>query len=277
MIFLKLGGSLITNKSQPETARHAIIERLAQEIQSFMQDQQAPKLLIGHGSGSFGHFTAAKYNTQAGAANRTQWIGFTQVWAAANRLNRIIVDALLSCDLPVISFPPSASATSCDGELKSLSVAPIHQALKAGLLPLVQGDVAFDQRLGSTIVSTEKVFAFLARELRPDLILLAGIEPGVYQHFPSRRDVLEEITEDNLDQIAVIGSEATDVTGGMADKVNRSLALCKQVSGLKVRIFSAEEPGSLKRALHGAQFGTLIRSVRSELPNAPANPKHRGL
>lgn len=39
--------------------------------------------------------------------------------------------------------------------------------MEAGIVPVVHGDVAFDQELGGTVASTEEIFAFLARELKP--------------------------------------------------------------------------------------------------------------
>lgn len=38
-------------------------------------------------------------------------------------------------------------------------------ALKVGLVPVVHGDVAFDEELGGTIASTETIFSFLAHEM----------------------------------------------------------------------------------------------------------------
>ena len=49
MIFLKLGGSLITEKSKPETARIAVIQRLTKEIATFVQTQRSTRLLANLG------------------------------------------------------------------------------------------------------------------------------------------------------------------------------------------------------------------------------------
>jgi len=53
LIFLKLGGSLITNKDLPNTARQLVLNRIAGEISNALQHNKQIKLLIGHGSGSF--------------------------------------------------------------------------------------------------------------------------------------------------------------------------------------------------------------------------------
>ena len=49
MIFLKLGGSLITDKTGVEAARPAVLARLAAEIAAARAAQPGLPLLIGHG------------------------------------------------------------------------------------------------------------------------------------------------------------------------------------------------------------------------------------
>jgi isopentenyl phosphate kinase len=173
-------------------------------------------------------------------------------------LNRLVVDALSQEGLPVIAFPPSASTACKSGEILEMSVEPIERALAAELLPVLAGDVAFDRDWGATIVSTEKVFGFLARQLRPRRVLLAGIEPGVYADFPAATHVLPSLTEADMGRISLGGSGETDVTGGMAGKVREALALAAILPGLEVRIFSGVEPGALRLAILGGEPGTLI-------------------
>jgi isopentenyl phosphate kinase len=255
VIFLKLGGSLITHKDQPETARLDVLARLAGEIAEARRTFPEMRLLVGHGSGSFGHPMAARHGTHLGGDN---WTGFAEVWRSANRLNRLVVDALLDAGLPAMSFPPSASARARGGALVELAVDPIRRALDKGLLPVVQGDVAFDEVSGTTIVSTEKVFAFLAPHLSPQRLLLAGIDRGVYLDFPVNRRVADLVTHADLPRLSLGGSSATDVTGGMADKVRHALAMVGALPGLEARIFSGEEPGNVRQALLGSSSGTRI-------------------
>jgi isopentenyl phosphate kinase len=59
MVFLKLGGSLITVKSQPHTPRLEALERLGQEIAQARLHNPNLQILLGHGSGSFGHVAPA--------------------------------------------------------------------------------------------------------------------------------------------------------------------------------------------------------------------------
>ena len=261
MIFLKLGGSLITDKKQPQTPRLDVIHRIASEIAEAFQSTPNMRLLLGHGSGSFGHFVADKFGTQLGASSQEEWHGFAQVWAAANQLNRMVVDSLLNIGLPVVSFPPSASAISRNNAIEKLAIEPIRYTLDAGLIPIVQGDVAFDIKQGSTIISTEQVFEYLASTLKPHLVLLAGIEAGVYQDYPTCEKIIDHITEANSQDFSIEASAAPDVTGGMATKVQQALSLCRLVEDLEVRIFSGERMGTIRQALHGTAVGTLLTSI----------------
>jgi len=65
LIFLKLGGSLITEKSVRETVRREVIERAAREVKEALEEGSFG-LLLGHGSGSFGHYPARKYGVHKG-------------------------------------------------------------------------------------------------------------------------------------------------------------------------------------------------------------------
>lgn len=262
--FLKLGGSLVTDKSRPHTPRPVVLQRLAQEIAAARRSSPALLLLLGHGSGSFGHVPAKKYGTRNGVQTPEEWLGFAEVWQEAVALNRLVIDALVTAGLPAISFPPSASAIAEDGRVYSWDLAPLQAALEARLLPVVYGDTVFDRLRGGTILSTEDLFDYLAMQLHPKRILLAGLERGVWQDYPACTRLVSTITPENLPEVAPAlgGSATTDVTGGMASKVQQSLALAERVPGLEVLIFSGEEPQALQEALSGKQVGTIVRDKK---------------
>jgi isopentenyl phosphate kinase len=118
--------------------------------------------------------------------------------------------------------------------------------------------VGLDEVRGGTILSTEKIFFYLAHHLPVKQILLLGEVKGVYDQ---TGDVIPQITPQNLPEIekALGGSAGTDVTGGMETKVQDMLALTHEVPGLTIRIMDGTEPGLLQRTLLGEeQPGTLI-------------------
>ena len=274
LVFLKLGGSLITDKTTPRALRRETLDRLMREIAEARAARPELKLLLGHGSGSFGHVEARKYGTRNGVRTDDEWRGFAEVQHVAGLLNRLVVDAAREAGLPVVNLPPSASVVCRDGLIQAFALEPIRAALEHNLIPLVFGDVALDAVRGGTIVSTEDMFRYLAVHLRSQRILLAGIEPGVLTRWPDG-DVIPEITvgaglapahahapahasAPALDHVG--GSHTADVTGGMASKVSEMLALVESIPGVEVRIFSGEHPGLVRAVLLGESSpGTLIR------------------
>ena len=262
LTFLKLGGSLITDKSRPHTVRSQVLARLANEIHQAMKENPDLHLVLGHGSGSFGHVPAKKFGTRKGMNTETEWQGFLEVWREAATLNQHVIKAVSGSGLPAISIPPSGSIFASDGDISSWNLSPLTSALEVGLLPVIYGDVVFDKIRGGTILSTEDLFTFLASQLTPSRILLAGREPGVWSDYPESKNLLSDISAYNMTKIKPFleGSTDTDVTGGMASKVQQSLALVQKTPGLEISIFSGDDPGAVQRALLGAREGTIIHT-----------------
>lgn len=258
LIFLKLGGSLITDKSTPRTLRADTLARLMDEIVAALADVDA-QVVLGHGSGSFGHVEGRRYGTRDGVRDAEGWRGFAEVQAVAALLNRHVIDAARDAGLPVVNCPPSASAVCADGRLVELALAPIQSALEHGLIPVVFGDVALDRVRGGTIVSTEDVFGYLAPRLKPMRILLAGRDLGVLTRWPDG-----ELVTDIVDGMAIHAgaAQSTDVTGGMVAKIYETLAMLRAVPGSTALIFSGEVPGRLGAALRGDPVpGTELRAA----------------
>lgn len=264
VIFLKLGGSLITDKTKVEHARKPIVRRLAREIKAAREARPDLCLVLGHGSGSFGHVAAKKYGTRQGVKEPAGWLGYAEVAAAAARLNQIVTEVFVAEGVPVVSLPPSASAQCEDGTLRYLDTATLRTLLAHQLVPLVQGDVALDSVRGATIVSTEDVFIYLVQEFQPAYVLLAGETAGVYENPDLSGAVIPVITPGNVAQYlsALGGSRGTDVTGGMLGKVNQMLHGVQQSPALAVRIFSGAVRGNVQRLLldPAAPIGTMIRN-----------------
>jgi isopentenyl phosphate kinase len=274
LVFLKLGGSLITDKTQPYTPKLDVIEDVALQISTALRTQPDLRLVIGHGSGSFGHVAASEYQTRNGffplpspllhrerdTTEDNYWKGFAEVWYQASSLNRFVMKALHKVNVPSIALPPSANVIASDGRVSIWETTSISMALAAGLVPMIYGDVTFDEIRGGTILSTEDLFSHLARALNPQRILLAGLESAVWEDFPARTRKVETITLQTFNQISegVGKADGADVTGGMESKVTQMLELVKQDPELKIQIFSGVEPGNILRALSGETLGTWI-------------------
>ncbi|MEZ0395627.1 MAG: isopentenyl phosphate kinase [Anaerolineales bacterium] len=260
LVFLKLGGSLITDKATPYTPRLDLLADLAGQIAAACRENPDLRLVLGHGSGSFGHQAASHYGTRQGVAGPAAWCGFAEVWYQAAALNRLVIEALRAAGLAAVALAPVAAVTARGGRIRAWNLTPLRAALAGGLLPVIYGDVAFDLRLGGTILSTEDLFAHLAPRLRPRRILLAGQEAGVWADYPARTRLLAEITPRSLSgQTGALGAAAgADVTGGMESKVRQMMALIRRLPGLEVLIFSGEGGENVRRALQGENPGTLL-------------------
>lgn len=259
-IYLKLGGSLITDKNSPRSADLAVIQRLSEEIATAVQRLPDLELILGHGSGSFGHVPAKTYGTRQGVRSPAQWQGFVDVWRQARDLNEIVLQALYQAGLPVMSFPPSAILQASDGQPADVYTKNIKSALQHRLIPVVYGDVIFDEIRGGTIFSTEDVFVALSQTFPPDRILLCGQEAGVWEDFPACSNLLKKISKNDYAQIkqGLHGSAGIDITGGMEEKVRLMISLTEQFPQLSAVIFSGIQAGNLEKALCGEEIGTVI-------------------
>jgi len=265
--FVKLGGSVITQKTGREQAAAAVIARLAGEVAAARAAAPGMALVLAHGSGSFGHSYAAQYGVHRGVPPGGSYEGFARTAAAALRLNRIVVDALLDAGVPALALQPSASLRSRAGRIEAWDVTPVGLALQRGLVPVVHGDVAFDAAQGSAIISTEALIAHLAlaTPLRPARVILVG-ERAVFTadpHANPRAERIPLIATANIARVLAQagGSHAVDVTGGMRSKLELMWRLVSATPGLEVRLIGPD-PGLLGAVLVGepVDAGTTIRA-----------------
>ena len=275
LVFLKLGGSAITDKTRPEVLDEAALGQLAQVIAATLHANPALRMLIGHGGGSFGHHWANLYQTHRGVRNDRGWEGVVKVADAMGRLNREVVRRLIAAGVAAMSVQPSASALTAHGRLDRLAIEPLAALLHAGIVPVVYGDVAVDREQGAAIISTETIFAYLTPLLHPRRIVLVG-ERAVFTADP-RRDPRAEripvIDETNIEQVLgqTTGSHAVDVTGGMATKVETMWHLVSTAQDLEVQLVGTDpvEVGRVLRA-GSSRIGTLIR--RQAVPSQEPDP-----
>ncbi len=247
LALVKLGGSLITDKTREASPRLDVIDRMAAEIAQARRKRPDLRLVLGHGSGSFGHPMAARYGVERGGLS--DWRGYAETAAAAQRLNRLVVEALLREGIPAVSVQPSASARSVRGRLVALDSETVRALLSKGLVPLLYGDVTLDEAQGCAIISTEEIFCLLARRLRPDRLIEVGEVDGVYA--PGSTMVVDQIDERNAREVLAGLGEArgVDVTGGMVSKVRLMLEMVCRAPGLEGRIISGMRPGLLAEVL----------------------------
>jgi len=273
LVWIKLGGSLITNKTSREELRLDILTAIASTIKSL---SSRVKILIGHGSGSFGHFYASEFNIRAGVSRDQEWMGFALTADSAARLHRRVVSALLLEGVPAIGIQSSCLLTCRNGKVVSGNLESVSRALESELVPVVYGDVCFDQVLGGTVVSTEELFEYMLGFLSPCRIVIAGETLGVFDRNPDRfpdAKLIEDIDKTKFESIrqGLGHSRGVDVTGGMLSKVSLCIDMIERRPGLQIIICSGLEPRQLSRAIQGERIGTLIQGHK---PNSSAIEFH---
>lgn len=256
MIILKLGGSLITDKSKQFEVRRDVLERLAQEIKEGTEDE----LIIVHGGGSFGHPVADKYSLQEGFKNKEQIEGIVQTRKAMGELSRSVINAFHEHKLPVVAIQPSANITCKGGRIEEIDIELIKRFLKLGTIPVLFGDVVLDKDLGFCILSGDQITTFLAEKFKADRVILAADVDGVYDKNPKKNSgakLIPEIASTDEDILNRLKTQEGDVTGGIKGKLQEIINLAK--SGTQSQIINAMVPDRLKKALSGEEVtGTVV-------------------
>ncbi len=269
LILVKLGGSVITNKNVPFSEDLPTIKRLAKEIHEVRQEKKF-RLILGHGGGSYPHIPASKFKVNEGVINHGSYEGIARVQDAASRLNRIIVRELLNVGENAMSIQLSSCSISENGKIKEMFLEPIKRLLDFNMIPVPYGDVGLDRKRGCHIISTERIFDYLARNLtkidkkyKISRIIMCARVRGVFTDNPdlnSYAELIKEITPKNIKLVesSLKSSSGIDVTGGMLHKVKMLLELAEL--GIESEVINAKEPDLLKRALLGERsLGTIIK------------------
>lgn len=262
IILLKLGGSLITDKTKPFSVNLHVIKDLSRQIREALDQKPDLKLIIGNGAGSFAHVPAVEYGMKEKIITEKQKTGFAVVQDAAAQLNRIIVSELLEVGVRAISLNPSSMIISNNGKVKKFFTEPVIGLLNLGLTPVLYGDIVYDETLGAKIYSTEMLLEELAYRLdKQNHIISKIIHNGITKGVLNKKgDLIKLITRGNFGQLKQVftTTKGYDVTGGMLHKVEESLKLADK--GFKSLIINGYSKNNMLRdALLGKKVeGTII-------------------
>jgi len=263
-VYLKLGGSLITDKSSERVFRDEVVCRLGEEIRSAL-DEKPMRLLIGHGAGCFGHVPAKRYQVKRGLRGGGGWEGYSETRRAVIELNGLVLEAFARADLRPIAVQPSAIALARNGEIVKMDTTVIERIFESGQIPMIFGDAVLDEDLGFTIVSTEGFFRHLAGVFPPSSIVMACDVDGVFNSDPNvDPDAwrIPRIDSKNIDEVleGLTEGKVSDVTGGMAGKVRAAYDLACEVMDCEVRIVTGVIADRVRDALTGRGGGTRVRA-----------------
>lgn len=252
MLLVKLGGSVITDKSKPLTPRTKDIKRLAKEISTF-----EGKKVIVHGGGSFGHIKAAKYKLKKGFKGDWQRAGICSVQKDMRKLNGIVSDAFEDLGMHVISIPSGTVAIFNEGKLKDFQSDIFMHYVNLGITPITFGDVVVDKTKGIDICSGDDIMLRLAKDLKADRCIFVTEVDGIFSNFPPAKGEPPLKVIRPGDKIKFRKGNV-DVTGSM----KRKLKLMHKIASpsCRVDLLNGLVPGRLKDALAGKKFvGTTVK------------------
>ncbi len=255
MILVKLGGSVITDKSRLRTFRKAACDRLSQEL-----SQARASLAVVHGAGSFGHIEAKRHELHRGYKKASQVRAVASVQRDVRELNLKVLESMIDSGIRAVSVPPASAGSFSGGRLRSFSKAPFEAHLDLGLTPVSFGDVVPDRSMGFSICSGDLMMEALAKAFKPKLVVFCADVDGVFDSDPKRSARAELIKEfDRASLRSMSRTEAThaDVTGSIYGKLERMLVIAQHCE--KCMIVNGNVPGRLRNAIAGKRVvSTLV-------------------
>ena len=214
MILIKLGGSIITNKEKPLSARRKTIDNILKQIRKIKE----PKIIV-HGGGSYGHYWSVKYGMHTKPA-KYDLKGVSVVKNSMIELNKIILDAAVKNRLNPYSLPPT-DFMSGNRSIKS-KILTINDIAKSGLTPVTYGDALWYGQKKSYILSGDVIMTVLAKVLKPRLSVFVLNVDGVYSNMKSKK-----LVYDFKKEKPSISTNKMDVTGGMTRKITEATKMSR--------------------------------------------------
>jgi len=225
LVVVKVGGSLITDKSRPLTVRRGELEKVASRLAGL---RGGWGLVVVHGGGSFGHFTVKRLE----GGPKPLLVSEVRYWMSVLSLE--FVRALMDKGAPAVSIPPMPVARYSGGVLAGVDAGIFKRLLALGVVPVTHGDVVLDDRGEAAILSGDVLACELALALGAGaLVFLMPVE-GVYSSDPARDPgarLLRVVTPETLGEMPD-GVAGVDVTGGIRLKLREAL----RAAGRGVRV-----------------------------------------
>lgn len=256
LVCLKIGGSVITDKSTLLTPDMANIARFAANLSAVRRKFPGTALLLGNGAGSFGHHSAHAYGLGEGATTPAQFYGTGLTHNSVRSLNLMVGEALTAQDIPAYCLSPGDMFTAQNGEVLTANEKVVDALLDRAMVPVLHGDTVLDTERGVSIFSTEKSLFWLAEGLRSrydHVTVVMVVDTGGVLNGTGA--VLPELARDaKLPETPKIPGVA-DVTGGMAHKV----AMCRKAAEWADNVYIiGNTEADLSAAFAGTPAGTKV-------------------
>ena len=217
MHILKLGGSVITDKTKECTFKKQVMNNLAKEIKKANK-----QIILIHGAGSFGHIQAKKYKLNNGYNRKEQLRGFSITHEMVQRLNSMVLNSLQNNDIPAVSISPHSVVKLDNHKLAEINYTVFEEYIKKQFTPVTFGDVVLDKKLSFSICSGDLLATALSTHFKPERVIFVIDEDGIYTSNPKidkNAEFIESTTILQLEKLTTASDAHADVTGGMGGKI----------------------------------------------------------
>jgi isopentenyl phosphate kinase len=225
------------------------IENIAKNLKKINEP-----IIIVHGGGSFGHYWSVKYDMHT-KPKKNNMHGVSIVKNSMIDLNKIILDVFVKNKLNPYSLPPTDFMSGNKPMVKKIK--EITKIAKSGLIPITYGDALWYGNKKTYILSGDKIMTYLAKILKPRLVIFALNEDGLYSDLKTRK-LIYELKEEN----PKVSENKMDVTGGMTRKVEEATVIAK--NGMNVFFVNGNKSERIVKAIKNRKYeGTLFRGKKN--------------
>ena len=226
LYILKIGGSVATFKNKPGVSvNSSLLKKIALSIKE-AQTKKNFNLILIHGAGAAGHQLAKKYSLRDGTNGDEKRLQGSLLSCVANqKLNNAIFEIFTSCGVKIFPIHTASTIVQKNKKISHCNIKIIKESLARNCMPILYGEMVFDENLGMSICSGDAIASFLAKKMGIEKIFFASDIDGVFDkdpHLNKDAKLIKNIKlEDVLNnkKIRITGSHNVDVTEGLLGKI----------------------------------------------------------
>jgi isopentenyl phosphate kinase len=238
---IKLGGSIITDKTVPFKILYDNIADIAEQIAKYGRRN----LLLVHGGGSVGHYLVEKLKFNEKEAQDPKAIS-TIIYEMDN-LTQTISKTFLEFDVPVVALQTHSIAFLGERGIV-LDSKFILNWLRKGLIPILKGDIILGYDSLARVISGDVIVSELAKLNEVRKVIMCFDQDGIIGKDGS---IIKQLSlKSNFEELIWLTGKY-DVTGGLRAKLN---AMAPIVSLKKEVYFMNPKRNRLLNALMEKEF-----------------------
>lgn len=238
MKILKIGGSVITDKSGFKKPNNDNIKKMAKVIAEIWKKEK--NFIVVHGAGSFGHPLVINYNIDNGINSDENKYGYAVTHFSCRELSKLFLEAILEEGVPAISLSSDQLIITRNKRIEIFRMDIVRNYMLRGFLPIIHGDMVPDSEITGAVCSGDQIVSYLGNN--SELIVLATDVDGVLDE---KGKLISEV-KSIKDIETHLKENKNDVTGSMKGKIMEILSI-----GTPSFIVNAKYPDRIIKLMKG--------------------------